>query len=218
MDKRLIVAIDGPAGVGKSTVARGVAKRLGYLLIDTGALYRSVAWLAEVNGIDWHLGSDLGRLVSKHHFSFDPKGMVLVDGKPVEQQIRSTHISKGASVVAGCAEVRQALLEIQRDLGRDGGVVMEGRDIGTVVFPDAQAKFYLTADARIRAKRRFDELLSRGVDVTFEEIERDQERRDLQDRNRAVAPLRRADDAEEIDASHLTADDVVALIVQYVLK
>jgi len=218
MKKRAIVAIDGPAGVGKSTVARGVAKELGYLLIDTGALYRAVAWLADVNGIDWSCGEDLARLVAEHRFDFDSAGRLLLDGEPVAQQIRTTRISEGASVVARCPEVRRALLRIQRDMGRDGGVVMEGRDIGTVVFPDAGAKFFLTADARIRAKRRYDELVRRGVEITLEEVVRDQERRDEQDRNRATAPLRRADDAVEIDSDHMTADEVVALIVHYVLK
>ncbi len=211
-----IVAIDGPAGVGKSTAAKGVAKALGFALIDTGALYRTVALLADRSGVRWEDGDALAQLIKNHRFAFDSKGMLYVDDESVEPEIRSARISAGASKVARHQAVRDALLEIQRDLGRGGGVVLEGRDIGTVVFPDAEAKFFLTASSKVRARRRFLELCQRGETVTIEEVEWDQDRRDEQDRNREIAPLRQAEDAVPIYCDDLTAEQVITTITQYI--
>jgi cytidylate kinase len=213
MKKKPVVAIDGPSGAGKSTVARGVAKSLDFAFIDTGALYRAVAWLADNSGVDWEDGPALGTLARAHDFRFNSLGELFVDGDGVGTRIRTPKMSLGASRVAPHKEVRQALVDVQRRLSESGGVVLEGRDIGTVVFPDAGVKFFLTASARVRAQRRFEELRSLGEDVTLSEVERDQMQRDEQDRKRAVSPLRRAEDAEVINCDNLDADEVVELMV-----
>ena len=168
-----IVTIDGPAGAGKSTIARLLANALGYVLVDTGAIYRAVALAARESGIDWNdaeqMGSLAASLVARSAISFervDSTGLrVLIESKDVSEVIRSPEIARGASLVSAHAGVRDALLEMQRRTGRDGGVVLEGRDIGTVVFPDAEVKFFLTARPEVRARRRFDELKSKGAGV-----------------------------------------------------
>lgn len=205
-----VIAIDGPSGAGKSTVARGLARALGFSYLDTGALYRAVAWLADREGVSWEDGSALAGLVRSRRFEFDDAGALRVDGEAAGEGIRTPEMSRGASIVARHPEVRSELLGIQRRLGRDGGVVLEGRDIGTVVFPDAEIKFYLTASVRERARRRHQELTRRGEAVTLEQVEREQIERDRSDREREVSPLRRADDAIEIDCENTSAEEVVA--------
>jgi CMP/dCMP kinase len=223
--RRLRVAIDGPAGAGKGTVARGLAERLGYLLVDTGALYRVVALAARREGLSWDESGAIGaiahRLVGEEQIALergphkaDPSlggsGMrVLLDGVDVSAEIRAPEISLGASRVSAIPEVRQALLAMQRQAGAEGGVVLEGRDIGTVVFPDAEVKFFLTAPAEIRAKRRFDELVARGVPVSFEETLSGVLRRDKADSERPVAPLRKADDAIVVDSGHRRPEEII---------
>jgi cytidylate kinase len=213
MRKSPVVAIDGPSGAGKSTVARGVAKALNFAFIDTGALYRAVAWLANAKEMDWEDGPVLGQLARAHDFKFNSLGELFVDGDGVGTRIRTPEMSLGASRVAQHPEVRQALSDVQRRLSESGGVVLEGRDIGTVVFPNAEMKFFLTAGTRVRAQRRFDELLALGEDVTLADVERDQEQRDEQDRNRAVSPLKQAEDAEVINCDNLDADEVIERMV-----
>jgi cytidylate kinase len=213
MRKTPVVAIDGPSGAGKSTVARGVAKALNFAFIDTGALYRAVAWLANAKEMDWEDGPVLGQLARAHDFKFNSLGELFVDGDGVGTRIRTPEMSLGASRVAQHPEVRQALSDVQRRLSESGGVVLEGRDIGTVVFPNAEMKFFLTASTRVRAQRRFDELLALGEDVTLADVERDQEQRDEQDRNRAVSPLKQAEDAEVINCDNLDADEVIERMV-----
>jgi cytidylate kinase len=210
---RPVVAIDGPSGAGKSTVARSLARALGFHYVDTGALYRSVAYLAQRRGVSWDDGPALAGLAAKHAFSFDGDGFLLVDGARLGDAIRTPNVSYGASVVAKLPEVRRALLEIQRSLGAEGGVVLEGRDIGTTVFPDAELKIFLTATTRERARRRHLELAARGVATTIEEVERDQEARDRADRERDTSPLQKAADAVELVCDGMTADEVVASIV-----
>jgi cytidylate kinase len=210
---RPIVAIDGPSGVGKSTVAKGVAKALDFSLVDTGALYRAVAWLADKNGTDWDSEPELARLVSSHCFAFTPEGTLLLDGKPLGDRLRTSRISEGASAVARHPELRRALLAVQRRLGENGGIVLEGRDIGTAIFPDAEIKFFLTASARVRAKRRYLELKERGEDIALDEVEQAQLRRDEADQNRTISPLRRADDAEVVESDDMTAREVIQLMV-----
>jgi CMP/dCMP kinase len=215
---RPIVAIDGPAGAGKSTVARRLAEVLGFVLVDTGAMYRAVALAAQRAGVPWSDGERIGdlarALVARTALGFDrdPAGdvRVRVDGSDVTDAIRAPDIGMGASTVSAHKPVRDALLDMQRQAGRAGGVVLEGRDIGTVVFPDADVKFFLTARPEVRARRRYDELVAKGSRVSLEETLDDVRRRDEQDTTRAVAPLRQAPDAALVDSSDIGIDEAVA--------
>ncbi|HHH29685.1 MAG TPA: (d)CMP kinase [Polyangiaceae bacterium] len=225
-----IIAIDGPAGAGKSTAARTLAKRLGYVLLDTGALYRAVALAAQRQGVDW--SDELGcadvaqRLAESDGLRLEPhpegppetKGTkVLLRGEDVSLAIRAPEIGMGASKVSAFPGVRDALLDLQRQLGRAGvGVVAEGRDIGTVVFPDAPVKFFLTASLEVRAKRRQAELAAKGRPMDLEAVKREVERRDEQDSTRAVAPLEQADDAVLIDSTGRDIEDVVSEMLRVV--
>jgi cytidylate kinase len=221
---RPIVAIDGPAGAGKSTVARRLAEVLGYVLVDTGAMYRVVALAAKRAGVAWDDAEAVGGLaraiVSRRAMSFerDPERGVRVglDGEDVSDAIRAPDMGMGASTVSAHPAVRDALFALQRQAGDGGGVVLEGRDIGTVVFPDAEVKFFLTARPEVRARRRFDELAARGATVTFEETLADVRQRDEQDTTRAVAPLRRADDAVLVDNSDISVEETVARMAERV--
>ena len=224
MRSRPIVAIDGPAGAGKSTVARRVADALGYVLVDTGALYRTVALSAARAGVAMSDATNVAaiadRLVREHAIVFerDPaRGVrVLLAGEDVSDAIRTPEVGMGASTVSAHPPVRAALLDLQRQAGASGGVVLEGRDIGTVVFPDAELKFFLTARPEIRAQRRFEELRARGENVTLESTLADVQRRDAQDTTRATAPLKCADDAVQIDSSNMSVDEAVASMVERV--
>ena len=219
-----VVAIDGPAGAGKSTVSRRVAEALGYMLLDTGALYRCVGLQAKRTGAlgDSAAIGDVAReLASQHAIRFQNDALgeqrVLLFDEDVSEEIRTNELSTLASEVSAISAVREALLEIQRDVGRDGSVVVEGRDIGTVVFPDAEAKFFLTASVERRATRRYEELKSRNEDTSLEEVVEAVKERDRRDSNRPVAPLKRASDALLVDSTELDVDDVVQTIVQQVL-
>jgi CMP/dCMP kinase len=221
---RPIVAIDGPAGAGKSTVARRLADALGFVLVDTGALYRAIALAAERARVAWTDGPAVGALARSVvargglRLERDPqRGIrVLLDGRDVTEEIRTPDVAMGASTVSAHKDVRDALLDLQRQAGREGGVVLEGRDIGTVVFPDAEAKFFLTARPEVRARRRFDELTAKGSPATLQETLEDVRRRDEQDTNRPIAPLRRADDAVLVDNSEWSIDQTVQAMVEQV--
>ncbi len=211
------MAIDGPAGAGKSTVARRLANQLGYVLVDTGAMYRAVALLSQRSGVAWGDAtavSSLARsLVSRGALFFerDEEGGVrtLVSGEDISEAIRTQPIAQGASLVSAHAGVRAALVDLQRQAGAHGGVVLEGRDIATVIFPDAEAKFFLTASAETRARRRYAELVAKGHAATLEETLADLTLRDSQDEGRAVAPLRCAPGAMVVDSTDLTLDETV---------
>ncbi len=214
----MIVAIDGPSGAGKSTVAQRLGRALGLTLVDTGALYRCVALAAQEEGIgltdDARLTELMPRLAAELRMGErDGKPAFLLGQRDVSEAIRTPAMSSAASAFSARPVVRQGLLGLQRALARGApspGAVLEGRDIGTVVFPDAEAKFFLTADSRVRAQRRFRELEQRGLPVVFDQVLADQEKRDRDDQSRALAPLRQADDAELIDSTALSLDEVVA--------
>ena len=217
-----VVAIDGPAGVGKSTTAREVADRLGFTLVDTGALYRTVALIARERGADWEDGEAVAEVAAGLPIALgrDESGgtRVRVGERDCSKEIRRPEISMGASTVSKHPEVRSALLGLQRQLGAEGGVVLEGRDIGTVVFPDAEVKVFLTARAEVRARRRWEEERAKGGATTFEETLAEVRRRDRQDETRAVAPLRQAPDAVVIDSSEQTVGQVVERVVELVAR
>jgi cytidylate kinase len=213
-----IVAIDGPAGAGKSTVARQLARRLGFTMIDTGAIYRSVALAARREGFAWDDDDALRALLDRGlGLGFlpvpdaDGAQRVLLHGHDVSSAIRTPEISRGASVVSARPVVREKLLELQRELGRSAreGAVLEGRDIGTVVFPDAEVKFFLTASHDARAQRRHSELSEKGLSVSLADVLSDQRRRDTDDTQRAIAPLKAAPDAIVVDTTGLDLDAVI---------
>jgi cytidylate kinase len=218
--RRLVVAIDGPAGAGKSTTARLLAARIGYDLLDTGAIYRVMALLSKRASVAWDDGPGVAAFAAGLDLRFSLEGQVnhvLAGGVDVTPDIRTPEISDGASRVSALPEVRAALLDLQRRLGARGGVVVEGRDIGTVVFPDAGAKFFLTADTDERARRRVAELHAAGRPADLATTRDEMVARDARDSNRSVAPLKKADDALEIDSSGLTIDEVVTKMADVVL-
>jgi cytidylate kinase len=219
--KGLVIAIDGPSGAGKSTVARRLAKRLGYTYIDTGAMYRAIGWKAKQEGIDpaneTALAGLCGRIqVLLTNDADDPR--IAVDGIDVSEAIRTPEMGMMASAVSKSPAVRARLLSLQRDLGARGGVVMDGRDIGTVVFPDAEVKFYLDASPEERGRRRYRELSAKGMEVDLDRITREIRERDHQDSGRAIAPLKRAEDAVLIDSSDREIDEVVEAMLANVRK
>jgi cytidylate kinase len=219
--KRPIVAIDGPAGAGKSTVARRLADALGFILVDTGAMYRAVALAATRAGVAWNDGERIAGMargiVGAHSLAFERDAAlgvrVKLENEDVSEAIRTPEIAQGASTVSAHGEVRAVLLDLQRQAGEGGGVVLEGRDIGTVVFPDADVKFFLTASPEVRARRRHDELVAKGQNVTFDETLADVKERDARDEGRAVAPLRMADGAVLVDSTSMTLDETVAYML-----
>jgi cytidylate kinase len=208
----MIVAIDGPAGVGKSTVARQLASRLGYLYLDTGALYRAVAWAVLQNGHDPADSDAVATLLPTLSLQMQFKNdavCVAVNGKNVTGELRTPAVSAAASIVSAVPAVRAWLLPVQRQIGEKGSVVAEGRDIGTKVFPSAPVKFFLEADAAIRAQRRHRELVAAGHSGAIEQTSAELAGRDNRDRSRVVAPLVPAEDAHHIDTSTLSAAEVV---------
>jgi cytidylate kinase len=217
----LVIAVDGPSGAGKSTAARRLAERLGYIYIDTGAMYRAIGWKAKREGIDPADEAKLADLCGRTEVTIkkdnsDPR--FSVNGVDVTDEIRTPEMGMMASAVSKSPAVRARLLTLQRELGRGGGVVMDGRDIGTVVFPDADVKFYLEASAGERGKRRYLELKAKGMDVDRAQITKEIEERDRQDSGRALAPLKKADDALLIDSSAMSIDDVLDRMLSEIKK
>ena len=209
-----IVAIDGPAGAGKSTVSKILARRLSFALVDTGAIYRCVALMARTEGIAFDDDGRLEELLGRIQVRFEVVGeenRVYLGGQDVSTEIRTPEISMAASQVSSRPVVREGLLELQRRLALAAplGAILEGRDIGTVVFPDADAKFFLEANPEVRARRRFEELFQKGVESSLEEVLSSQTQRDRDDSQRAVAPLKAADDAVRVDSSSLPLSEVV---------
>jgi cytidylate kinase len=219
--KGLVIAIDGPSGAGKSTAARLLANRLGYIYIDTGAMYRAVGWKAKQEGIDATKEGLLADLCARSLVTIkkdnnDPR--FYVDGIDVTGEIRTPEMGMMASLVSKSPAVRARLLVLQRELGGNGGVVMDGRDIGTVVFPDADVKFFLDASAEERGKRRYLELKAKGMDVDCAQITREIQERDQQDSGRDIAPLKKADDALLIDSTSLSIDEMLDRMLSVIQK
>lgn len=206
------IAIDGPAGAGKSTIAKAIAEKVGYIYVDTGAMYRAMALYFIRKGIE---GTDTERIVSecpniKVTLGYeDGQQQVFLNGENVTGFLREEEVGKMASVTSAIPEVRAALLDLQRGLADSADVLMDGRDIGTHVLPNATLKIYLTASADVRAKRRFDELTAKGIDCDFDQIREDIIRRDEQDMTRKTAPLRQAEDAVLVDSSEMSIDQVI---------
>lgn len=214
--KPIVIAIDGPAGAGKSTVAQLAARRLGYVYIDTGAMYRAVTWAALEKGINPANQQDIAVMTRNLPISLKYVGeqlKVYVDGRDITEDIRTPRVSRMVSEVAQIAAVRGAMLELQRDMAKSGGVVMDGRDIGTHVLPDADVKVFLTASIEERARRRWLELKAKGFDTDFEQLKSEIAQRDKTDSERAIAPLRQAADAVFVDTSNMTIEAAVQVII-----
>ena len=212
-----VVAIDGPSGAGKSTVSKKLAELLGYVHIDTGALYRAVGLAATRQKIAYDDDEKLAKLMTAIDLRLEPGtaahgSRVFVDGNDVSSEIRTPEISMAASAVSARKPVRAGLLALQRRLGGKGGSVLEGRDIGTVVFPDAEAKYFLTASDEVRVRRRYEELKAKGMDVTLEQTAIEVAKRDKDDSSRDLAPLKAADDAEIVDGGAWTIDQTAEIL------
>ncbi|MBD0822571.1 (d)CMP kinase [Aestuariibaculum marinum] len=226
MNNKITIAIDGFSSTGKSTVAKQLAKHLGYVYVDTGAMYRAVAYYAMSHGFIDENGFDKVSLIEHLEnvnisFKFnDALGFaeVYLNGVNVEKKIRTLEVSKFVSTVAAVSEVRHKLVEQQQQMGKDKGVVMDGRDIGTVVFPDAELKLFMTASAETRAQRRYKELVVRGDEVVYNEVLKNVQERDYIDTHREDSPLVKADDAIEVDNSNLTLEEQFSVILELVNK
>lgn len=216
----IAVAIDGPVGAGKSSLARICAKRLGYIYVDTGALYRTVGLFCTRNNIDTdnHTAVKLA-INSKLKLEIkliDGTQHVYMNGEDVSEDIRTPEMSMMASKVSAIGEVRHYLVDIQRKMAEENNVIMDGRDIGTVILPNAQVKIFITAKPEIRAKRRYDELIAKGMDVKFEDVLSDLNKRDYNDSHRAEAPLKQADDAVLLDTSEIDFDGSANAIIKII--
>jgi len=221
MEKGLIIAIDGPAASGKSTTAQLLAKKLGYLYIDTGAMYRACALKAKKLGIDINDEESIRNLLAFIDIKIEndnSKNRILLDGEDVSEDIRADDISSLASAISAIPAVRYKMVELQRKMGEKGSVILDGRDIGTFVFPDAEVKFFLTASPEIRAKRRWLELQQKGIDKNFSEVLDDLVKRDNNDSQRALAPLKKAEDAIEIDTSNMTIEEQTETLYKIILS
>ena len=222
MAKTISIAIDGPAGAGKSTIAKRLAKELGFYYVDTGAIYRTVAYFMDLLGISPKDVDGVERYIDELTIElvYDEEGAqhMLMNGMDVTDDIRTPDISQKASLVSAHAVVREVLLDMQRDVAKHYNVIMDGRDIGTVVLPKAQVKIFLTASAEVRAKRRFDELQAKGSKESYEKVLKELQQRDYQDSHRAIAPLKQAKDAIKVDTDQLDIDGVVSAIRQIVIQ
>jgi cytidylate kinase len=213
----MVIAMDGPAGAGKSTISKLFAEKIGFMRLDTGALYRGIALAATRAGLKAEESEQLHTLLA--HTQIDQiDGKIYLNGKLEDESIRTPEMSKASSDFAVLKSVRQRLLELQREIGLKNHCILDGRDIGTVVFPDAQLKIYLTASVEARAQRRMLELLEKGTHQNLTDVMREIDTRDQQDMNRPIAPLKKADDAILVDATHLTIEQAVDACFQAYLK
>ena len=222
--KRITIAIDGHSSTGKSTVAKNLSKVLGYTYIDSGAMYRVVTLYCMKNNLIQGDSIDEERLRQmldsiNIHFTFDEANqqyLTWLNNELVENEIREIEVSDNVSIVSKIGFVREKLVQLQQEMGKDGGIVMDGRDIGTVVFPDAELKIFMTASADVRAKRRYDELVAKGSSVSLKEIKDNIEKRDYIDQNREIAPLRQAEDAYLLDNSNITREEQLNKLLELV--
>ena len=215
------VAIDGPAGAGKSTIAKRLAKELGFIYVDTGAMYRGIALYMIRQGIDSHDEEAVTKAVPDADVTIkyeDGAQKIILNGEDVSGVIRTEEVSAAASTTSAYKAVRAKLLDLQRNLAAQNDVIMDGRDIGTTILPDADVKVYLTASVECRAKRRYDELIAKGESHELKKIEEDIRQRDHQDMTREISPLKKADDAIEVDSSEMSIDEVVSTIKGLVEK
>lgn len=222
MAKTISIAIDGPAGAGKSTIARRLAKELGYMYVDTGAIYRTVAYFFDLWGVAPKDIDGITRYIDELtiRIEYDDEGVqhMIMNGMDVTADIRTQEIGQKASLVAAHAIVREMLLDMQRDVAKEYNVIMDGRDIGTVVLPKATVKIFLTASAEVRAKRRTEELLAKGQKADYNKVLKEIQQRDYQDTHREVAPLKLARDSIKLDTSDLDIDGVIAAMKEIIAK
>lgn len=222
MAKKISIAIDGPAGAGKSTIARRLAKELGYMYVDTGAIYRTVAYFMDTWGISPKDADGIQRYIDELNIDiwYDETGLqhMYMNNIDVTEDIRTQEISQKASLISAHACVREMLLDMQRDIAREYDVVMDGRDIGTVVLPKATLKIFLTASAEVRAKRRTDELIAKGQKADYQKILKEIQQRDYQDTHREIAPLKMSRDSIKVDTSDMDIDQVVSTIRELLRK
>ncbi len=220
MAKTYAIAIDGPAGAGKSTIAKRLAKELGYYYVDTGAIYRTVAYFLDLLGVSPKDADGVERYIDELtieiQYDEDGKQHMLMNGMDVTDEIRTQDISQKASLVSAHAVVREVLLDMQRDVAKAHNVIMDGRDIGTVVLPKADVKIFLTATPEVRAKRRTDELIAKGQTAVYEVVLKEIQQRDYQDTHREIAPLKMARDSIKLDTSELDIDGVIARMHQII--
>lgn len=217
MSKIIRVAIDGPSGAGKSTIAKAVGKKLGLDYIDTGAMYRAVGYKTLTNGVDPDDAAAMQQMLDSTEIDFS-KGDIILDGEIVNDKIRTNEMSMMASRVSAIPAVREKLVELQRKMGQTKSIIMDGRDIGTNVLTDAEFKFFMTASAEERADRRYKELIEKGQEISYETVLEDIKKRDHNDMTRALNPLRKADDAIELDTTGMSIEEVTDFIYKEVTK
>ena len=222
MAKKISIAIDGPAGAGKSTIARRLAKELGYMYVDTGAIYRTVAYFFDLWGVAPKDIDGITRYIDELTvgIEYDEDGVqhMIMNGLDVTEDIRTPDISQKASLISAHAIVRDMLLDMQRDVAKQHNVIMDGRDIGTVVLPKATVKIFLTASAEVRAKRRCDEMTAKGMKANYNQVLKDIQQRDYQDTHREVAPLKMCRDSIKLDTSDMDIDGVIAAMREIIAK
>lgn len=218
MERNIVVAIDGPSAAGKSTIAKLVAKKENFIYIDTGAMYRCVAYYCLSHHVDLNNEKAVENCLKDIHIQLTQDNKVYLNDQDVSLDIRKDEVSLGASIVSRYETIRSFLVESQRKMAKSGNVILDGRDIGTVVLPDADLKIYQVASVETRALRRYKENIERGLEADLEVIKKEIEQRDYQDMNRAISPLKKADDAIEVDTSNLTLDEVVEVVLNLIHK
>lgn len=218
MKKNIVVAIDGPSAAGKSTIAKLVAKKEGFIYIDTGAMYRCVACYCLMQDVDLNDEKAVTDCLKNICIHLTQDNKVFLNGKDVTEKIRTDEVSRGASIVSRYEAIRKFLVDSQREMAANGNVILDGRDIGTVVLPDADLKIYQIASVETRALRRYKENIERGMEANLDTIKKEIEERDYQDMNRTISPLKKADDAVVVDTSHLNLNEVVEVVLKLINK